>query len=252
MAVRFDKAFRSEINRAVKNFNAKITRLEQKGYQVLPRRIYSKNLRGQYGTRRDIRRQLRRMRQFSERGAERLVIANDGRKMTRYEYNLLKKDIAAAKGNIKREIKRLEGYDTPYVGAKNADLKNLEAKYEYLNRDVLDLNYNQLRSVRAIINRAILGKETLQNRRAGFFDRLWKNARFAGISEERLANIEAKLEQLSDTQLQTASFSSQPLLAMTEYYVENSFIEQSPDDMMVRFEVLEENIDDIIESFKKA
>lgn len=74
-----------EINRVVKNFNAKINRLIKKNPQmanVLPEKVSAGQLRELINTRRDLNRELNSLRRFSRRGAEELVEISEN------DYNL--------------------------------------------------------------------------------------------------------------------------------------------------------------------
>jgi hypothetical protein len=78
--IRWSSADDAELKRVVKNFNAKLTRLEKKDPQnksALPERISAAHLRDMIGTRQDLNRELNALRRFSERGAEELVTIPD-------------------------------------------------------------------------------------------------------------------------------------------------------------------------------
>lgn len=75
--IRWTEDDNQQIRKAVKNFNAKITRLEKKlGPQkknALPERVTAKALKELVTTRSDLKRELNALRRFSEKGAEQLV-----------------------------------------------------------------------------------------------------------------------------------------------------------------------------------
>lgn len=79
--IRWTDADNREIAKAVKNFNAKITRLEKKlpaqKKNALPERVSAKALKDLVTTRQDLKRELNALRRFSERGAEQLVTLPD-------------------------------------------------------------------------------------------------------------------------------------------------------------------------------
>ena len=83
--IRWREADDAELKRVVKNFNAKLTRLEKKdpkNANALPERISAAQLRDMIETRQDLNRELNALRRFSERGAEELVEVPDN------DYNL--------------------------------------------------------------------------------------------------------------------------------------------------------------------
>lgn len=78
----------AELQRVVKNFNAKIARLEKKlGPDVayLPERASVKRLKAEIETRQDFNRELNRLKRFSNKGAEAPVISRQGLVTTKWE-----------------------------------------------------------------------------------------------------------------------------------------------------------------------
>lgn len=83
--IRWKQSDNDDLKKAVKNFNAKISRLEKKyekeypnkPYQsyALPKRVTTKELKEVIQSRQDLKRELKALRRFSERGAEELVSA---------------------------------------------------------------------------------------------------------------------------------------------------------------------------------
>lgn len=69
-----------ELNRVVKNFNAKITRLSKKNPKeanALPDKVTVAQMKRLINTRQDLKREINALRRFSKRGAEELVLAPD-------------------------------------------------------------------------------------------------------------------------------------------------------------------------------
>ncbi len=74
--IRWTSADEQELRRVVKNFNAKISRLEKKNpheKDALPERVTVRQIRELITTRQDLRRELNALQRFSRRGAEELV-----------------------------------------------------------------------------------------------------------------------------------------------------------------------------------
>lgn len=82
--IRWNEADEAELRRVVKNFNAKISRLEKKPEykSVLPEKVKAAQLREMIETRQDLNRELNSLRRFSERNAEEIVEIPDN------DYNL--------------------------------------------------------------------------------------------------------------------------------------------------------------------
>lgn len=89
--IRWQESDEQELRRAVKNFNAKISRLAKKeGYNeyILPEKASYKELRDLIGTRQDLKRELNSLKRFSQKGAEKIVTAPDNNydmKLTSWE-----------------------------------------------------------------------------------------------------------------------------------------------------------------------
>lgn len=69
-----------ELGRVVRNFNAKVSRLQKQNPQlknVLPERVSEKALKELISTRQDLKRELNMLRRFSKRGAEEIVVIDD-------------------------------------------------------------------------------------------------------------------------------------------------------------------------------
>lgn len=109
--IRWRDSDRDELRKAVKNFNAKITRLEKKNPQqknALPERVSVREIENLITSRNDLKRELSSLRRFTKRGAEELVDVPDS------EYNLKitkwqKKEMNIRTGVINR--RRKQRYD---------------------------------------------------------------------------------------------------------------------------------------------
>lgn len=74
--IRWSEADEKELQRVVKNYNAKLTRTakrDPKNASALPERVSAAELRAMIKTRQDLNRELNALRRFSQRGAEELV-----------------------------------------------------------------------------------------------------------------------------------------------------------------------------------
>lgn len=77
-----------ELERTVKNFNAKIRRLEKKNpsqAQFLPDRLKVSEVRAKSKTRADFKRQINSAKRFSRRGAEEVITTKGGATVTKFE-----------------------------------------------------------------------------------------------------------------------------------------------------------------------
>lgn len=89
--IRWSENDTKELNRAVKNFNAKVKRLETKYKNsdvILPERMSVKELREIVTTRRDLQRELKSLQRFTQRGSETIVDipnTNNNIQMTKWQ-----------------------------------------------------------------------------------------------------------------------------------------------------------------------
>lgn len=73
MAIRYDEKLNKEILSTVRNFNAKVARLERQGAQLTVEKISIRELKKEFQERRDLQSYLKELRKFSQRGVERIA-----------------------------------------------------------------------------------------------------------------------------------------------------------------------------------
>lgn len=111
--IRWGEADEAELKRVVKNFNAKLTRLEKKdpkNANALPERISAAQLRDMIETRQDLNRELNALRRFSERGAEELVEVPDNDnnlKITKWQKKEMTRREVIVNQKRKRQLERV-------------------------------------------------------------------------------------------------------------------------------------------------
>ncbi len=145
MAIRYDKKLNQEINRTIKNFNQKIARLEKEERELLPSKITKKELKSSVYNRTELRRKLKELQQFSTRGVEDVIETSGGARLTKYDYQNIKRENARIKRNITREINRLK-IEKPKIFGKiqsstfsemgDTDYLNLVARRKALEKDI--------------------------------------------------------------------------------------------------------------------
>ena len=123
--IRWQESDNQELKKAVKNFNAKITRLIKKNpslKNVLPEKVSVGQMRDLIETRQDLKREINALRRFTQRGAEELVEVPDN------EYNLKttkwqKEEMTRRIGNInKKRKKRLKELQATELKSRGEDL----------------------------------------------------------------------------------------------------------------------------------
>ena len=163
--IRWGDADEAELKRVVKNFNAKITRLEKKdpdNKNALPEKVSAAQLRDLIETRQDLNRELNALRRFSERGAEELVEVpnNDyNLKITKWQKKEMTRREVIVNQKRKRQLERVAdidmtsrgkslGYKKGEIGMGKAEriaLEPVKAFTPSQNRRDLNKRFKQLR-----------------------------------------------------------------------------------------------------------
>ena len=165
---KFDADFNAEIRRTVKSFNQRIIRAERRGMKNLPSRTSVKQLKARYTTKQDLKRELNLLRKINQ----------DPEAMTRkklgdtwiinWEYGYLKEKLADVKDfyNVMIEMAKDRYKDNPDDIGLRDEYINLEERVKLLDRNLDDLSYSDLRSLRGYINKY----ETYGTRDNDYFD----------------------------------------------------------------------------------
>lgn len=113
------------LKRAVRNFNAKIKRIENKDPEmkkVLPEKVTLKEMKNLIKTRQDLNREIKSLQRFTEKGAEELVDApnnKNNQKITKWQ----RKEMSIKQGVINRRRKqRLKDMEEYNLERKGKDL----------------------------------------------------------------------------------------------------------------------------------
>ena len=133
MAIRYDKKLNQEINRTIKNFNQKIARLEKQDRELLPSKITKKDLKNSVYTRTELRRKLKELQRFGTRGAEDIIETRGGARLTKYDYQNIKRENTRIKRNITREINRLRVNKPKIFGKTQTSTFSEMGDHDYLN-----------------------------------------------------------------------------------------------------------------------
>lgn len=203
MAIRYDQSFNREIARIVKNFNNKIKRLERLDHNLLPDTVLVSDLKKDYTKRADLKRRLRKLQKFSERGAENIIQVGE-LTTTNYQFQLDKQRAATAKRNLTRQINEVQRVETSTRGLRSDYLQNLQYRRNYLNLKIKDLSKSQLKTREKIISQ----EENLGSKQESFynniFQMMFRSAYQAGITQDKILPLLNKLKQLTPYQLSQA------------------------------------------------
>lgn len=140
--IRYNKELINKINKTVRNYNAKIRRLEkQKPSLSLPEKISTKNLKNISYNRTELYRNLEKLKRFSVRGAENNIILSSGEIITNYEINELKRESLRLQRNLTRRINKLAETKPKIKGIKQdftyAEMGDMHLNNLIIKRDTL-------------------------------------------------------------------------------------------------------------------
>lgn len=157
MAIRYNKEFNKEIQQVVKNFNAKIARLEATEQEILPDKTSVKELKTIYKDRRQLKRKLRQLRSFSERGMEKVLLTPGGAEMTRWEFETGRADYIVAKRRIARAVKIGEvSSKSPFL--KNEGLQNAEDKLAEMKKSYQQFTQSEINFINKLVEKELQHK----------------------------------------------------------------------------------------------
>lgn len=140
---------RKTLARTVKNFNAKITRLEKKHPELkefLPEKISVKDLKSNIETRQDFNRELKSLKRFSKKGAEKPILSKSGitttaweKKEVGYKVALLnrKRKAEREKANVSTEKGTMGTIENAGLKPKKYDINSIEpSSWERFKKNV--------------------------------------------------------------------------------------------------------------------
>ena len=201
MAIRWNSQLKAELRATVKSFNAKIRRLQNKGVTaaLLPDTISSKEIQRGITSRRDLERRLSQLRDFTSAG---VVERSEGGVYGTNQLFLYRVGEAnKAINQIKQEYNRIEAIPTRYPMMKSEYQANLDAKMEYLSRDIRKLDVRQLN----IFNRNLLTYEQKTIKDENFYNNFAKmimfNAYQAGLPADLTSRILSKFDKFTPAEL---------------------------------------------------
>lgn len=161
--IRWREADEKELQRVVKNYNAKLSRLAKKNPDIknaLPERVSAAQLRDMIETRQDLNRELNSLRRFSQKGAEELVEVPDNDynlKITKWQKEEINRRVGVINRTRAQRLKKMQeteatqggkglGYSAAPLMGKAAELSLSPVKgfTKYMNRADLKKRYAQL------------------------------------------------------------------------------------------------------------
>ena len=246
MAIRWNSQLKSELRKTVKSFNAKVRRLQSKGVTaaLLPDMISSKEIQRGITNRRDLEKRMAQLRDFTSAG---VVERSEGgvmgtNQLFLYRVGEANKAIQA----IKEEYQRIEAINTRYPMMKSEYQANLEAKMEYLSRDITKLDVRQVQ----IFNKNLLTAEQKTIRDEQFYRNFNKmiffNAYQASLPPSLVARIASNIDKFTPAELLELYATEPTFRTVKEMYEmgKHEGQEKSDEEVKEEYEALAERIEE--------
>lgn len=267
MAIRYDKKLNQEINKTIKNFNQKISRLERSEKELLlPEKITKKELKQNVYTRQELRRRLKELQLYSKRNIEETITTSGGVTLSRYELTKIKKESARIKASLTREINRMQ-FTTPKVfGKKQATTfaqmgdqyyLNLQARRNALEKgDIGSLSGEQLKQYKALLEKTRLNKTYYSTVfKENYLQMLTDMGYFYGYNNEKLNKLKETISSLDSDKFLKLFREEKSIQAILDYYpnivMKAGGINPNDikEDVTNLYDALINNIDDIIKDY---
>lgn len=261
---RYDKKLKLEVNKAIRNYNAKITRLgkAEKDNVYIPEKIgrdAKKELLTSVSTRKDLRKRLRDLKYYSEKGGEKYIKRTEGKipKSVYKSYTNYRRSLGI---RLKKDYDRIYYGESSYFGKKNI-LTHAQAldeeyyKYKTL-QDLYDVNIfslseKELNRTMRHFKSATKIRDKVRFKEA-FIEMLVDTAYVNGIPHEKLHYIIEKLNTLTEEEFYKIYKQETALRAIIDFYVDtNRFgvdvsYDRNHEKAVNLFDELIENIENIL------
>lgn len=208
--IRYDKKFNSYLNRVVRNFNAKISRLQKQGYTHLPNKVSVRELKNSYDERRYLKTKLNELRRFSRRGAENLVKTNSEVIFNKWEIQNLQIQRRVQLSRLTRQLKKYQKtritnfgkLEIPTLSEYESDkYLSTKARYEAIKRrNLQDLSLSELERYKQLLQKRT-SKRLNKQLKNNLIEALDKSGLFYGADDEEVDDIISKIESMSDDEV---------------------------------------------------
>ena len=208
---------------------------------------------------------MKELQRFSNRGAEDIIVTGGGARLTRYDYQNIKRENTRIKRNITREINRLR-VEKPKIFGKtqsstfsemgDTDYLNLVARRKALEKDINKLSKEELERFRKLVEKTGKSQQYMNSIfKENYFEMLTDLAYYFNYDNDKLNLLKQKLMKLKPNDFLKLFKDDKSIRAILDYYpvVTNSFNAINPDDIkedvVNLYDNLIDNIDDIIKYY---
>lgn len=251
--MKVQKKLLKDINDTLRQFNAKVRRLEKSGRQdiIIPEKV-SKSEFKEYESTRDIRRRLNQLKRFSRRGVEKAMQLSDGSYVSiweKKEHDILKR---SALSKISKQINYYKSH-VPRVYGKKQDVSFAKTGDEAYLRLIAERN--RLKT-KGLMKREQMLKENrrslriLSDKNRQFRENYYKMLDDIGSmlgQKEKAELIKEKLDELSDKEFVDFFNEDKGLNAVTFFYqtIEDNLFYQNYDYIKTNFDLMASHLEDL-------
>lgn len=264
MAVKYDYKTNSELQRVVRNYNAKIKRLEKSGKDLkLPESESIKAIKSRVTNKWELNRELATMMRFTERNAEEYMTTKAGVKIPRYEYQNLLSEQKRLSSKLYRQIKATEALSPTEFGIPepitlkqlpSSTLSNLRARREAIQKPkITNLQNEELKMFNKLItmtrqHERYLASVYMDNM---INDMIVKLGYFVGYNMNKIEEIKEKLLTLNERQFLKLMKTEGIMQKIKDYYPDiHKSVSYNQAEITELFDKLYENVDTIVEQIK--
>lgn len=264
MAIRITGKLSDEVYEVVNEFNKKIRRLARTGNYNLPSQKVWQDVLESAKTRADLNRELKYIKEFNKRGAEKSIVLPSGIRTTQYEYNIAKKRQALALRRTKARLKRIEARELTELGEKQGTylyrmgdsayenmLKRLEKLEQPLETNPNFKKYATYLESASLVNYTVRDKTYMDN----FFNEMNVNLAYAvGFDRAKIDEMKKKIfSRLTDKQIAEMMSSEEAFISLSSWYNNihrrNGLIGKNKEMVLEQYNDLYENLDSIIDTY---
>lgn len=226
MAVRYNKKLNTSINSIVRNFNAKISRLEKVEEELyLPEKVSVNEIKQTVKNRQELNRLLKELQMFSKRGMEKTISYSSGVEMSKYQSEILKKELRIAKAKVTRDITSFKSTPIKVFGIPQStpheydeSYLNLKAQRESLEKDISKLSKKEIERLESNI-KSVLTKDEMESMyKENWLSMLDSLSYYGNISEEKKNEIKERLKKISASNFTKMYRNEKSIKAIQEQY----------------------------------
>lgn len=259
--IRYDKRLNREIERTIRNFNAKVKRLEKKSHEALPAYESVTNLKSDYTSRYELKRKLKELQRFSKRGAEEIVRTKGGAVTTRWYLSEIKREQRTMLKRKQKELEKLQSstkkmFGKPSYAMGSEEISNVKASINLLKKDVTSLKPSKFKQISGqILNLAVKDLSKRWNLYNNIGDIFMHVTEMAGCESYKVDKVFNTLSKLSFNEWNNMYEKEHVFTILLETYTDiklasaNTY-ESTAQEIRDIIDMLYENIDEMVKEYK--